>query len=86
MAQVICRRPGNLKMTLTVKITAKELELLCGLASDQLFHREYIDARLHGFESNPAELSLGKKLVERLRLLTDRAKRSPLPRRNGAAA
>jgi hypothetical protein len=73
-------------MTLTVKLTEKELELLCGLASNQLFRREYIDARLPGFESNPAELSLGKQIVERLRLLTDRAKRSPLPRRNGAAA
>jgi hypothetical protein len=74
------------KMTLTLKLTAKELELLCGLASHQLFRREFIDARLPGFESNPAELSLGKQLIERLRMLTDRAKRVPLPRRNGAAA
>ena len=59
-------------MTLTVKLTAKELELLCGLASHQLFRREFIDARLPGLESNPAELSLGKKLIERLRMLTDR--------------
>ncbi len=73
-------------MTLTLKLTAKELELLCGLASSQLFRREYIDARLPGFQSNPAELSLGKQLVERLRMLTDREKRLPLPRRNGAAA
>jgi hypothetical protein len=73
-------------MTLTVKLTAKELELLCGLASHQLFRREFIDARLPGFESNPAELSLGKKLIERLRMLTDREKRTPLPGRNGAAA
>ena len=33
------------KMTLTVKLTAKELELLCGLASHQLFRREFIDAQ-----------------------------------------
>jgi hypothetical protein len=73
-------------MTLTVKLTAKELELLCGLASNQLFRREYIDGRLPGFESNPAELMLGKQLVERLRGMTDRAKRLPLPLRKGAAA
>jgi hypothetical protein len=73
-------------MTLTVKLTSKELELLCGLASLQLFHREFIDARLPGFESNAAELCLGKQLVERLRSMTDRAKKLPLPRRNGAAA
>jgi len=73
-------------MTLTLKLTAKELELLCGLASNQLFRREFIDARLPGFQSNPAELSLGKQLIERLRMLADRAKRVPLPRRNGAAA
>jgi hypothetical protein len=74
------------KMTLTLKLTAKELELLCGLASHQLFRREYIDARLPGFESNPVELGLGKQLIERLRMLTDRAKRAPLARKNGAAA
>jgi len=73
-------------MTLSVKLTAKELELLCGLASHQLFRREYIDARLPGFQADPAELSLGKQLVERLRMLTDRAKRLPLPRGNGTAA
>jgi len=74
-------------MTLTLKLTSKELELLCGLASHQLFRREFIDARLPGFQSNPAELSLGKQLIERLRMLTDRAKRMPpLPKRNGAAA
>jgi len=65
-------------MTLTVKLTPKELELLCGLASHQLFHLEFIDARLPGFESNPAELSLGKQLIGRLRTMTDRAKRIPL--------
>jgi hypothetical protein len=64
-------------MTLiTVKLTAKELELLSSLASDQLFRREFIDPRLPGHKSDPAELSLGKKLVERLRFMTDRAKRS----------
>lgn len=72
-------------MTLiTVKLTAREVELLTTLASDQLFRREFIDPRLPGYKSNPADLSFGKKLVERLRLMADRAKRMPLPRRNGA--
>jgi hypothetical protein len=73
-------------MTLiTVKLTSQELELLTTLASDQLFRREFIDSRLPGFKSNPADVSLGKKLVERLRLMTDRAKKAPLPKKNGVA-
>jgi len=72
-------------MTLiTVKLTAKELQTLTSLASDQLFRREFIDPRMPGYKSNPAELNLEKKLVERLRLIADREKRMPLPRRNGA--
>ena len=65
-----------------VKFTVKELELLGSLASDQMFRREFIDARLPGFKSNAAELSLGKQLVERLRTNMDRALRAkPAPRR-----
>ena len=59
---------------ITVKFTAQELELLRSLASDQLFRREFIDSRLPGNKFSPADVSLGKKLVERLRLMTDRAK------------
>jgi hypothetical protein len=69
----------------TVKLSARELELLTTLASDQLFRREFIDPRLPGYKFNPAELDLGKKLVGRLRTMTDRAKGITLPRRNGAA-
>lgn len=58
---------------ITIKFTAKELELLSSLASDQLFRREFIDPRLPGYKSNTADLRLGKQLVERLRLLTSRA-------------
>ena len=43
---------------ITVKFTAKELELLSSLASDQLFRREFIDSRLPSHKSNPAELGL----------------------------
>jgi hypothetical protein len=74
-------------MTLiTVKLTAKELDLLATLASDQLFRREFIDPRMPGYKSDPADVGLGKKLVERLRFLADRGcvKRMVLPKRNGA--
>lgn len=70
---------------ITLKLTAKEIELLGSLASDQLFRREFIDPRLPGHKSNPADLSLGKQLVERLRLTAERAKGLPVPRKNGAA-
>lgn len=63
---------------ITVKLTAIELELLSSLASDQLFRREFIDPRFPGYRSNPAELSLGKELVKRLQLMTDRARGLPL--------
>lgn len=54
---------------ITVKLTAKELDLLTSLASDQLFRREFIDPRLPGFKANSGEVAFGKALVERLRLL-----------------
>jgi hypothetical protein len=64
-------------MTLiTVKLTAKELQLLTSLASDQLFRREFIDPKMPGYRSNPEDVSLGKKLVERLRLKVDPDKNS----------
>jgi hypothetical protein len=60
---------------ITVKLTVTEFDLLSNLASDQLFRREFIDPRRPDYKSNPAEVILGKKLVVRLRGLTDRAKR-----------
>ncbi len=76
---------GKNEMTLiNVKFTQTELELLTSLASDELFRREFIDARLPGYKSNAAELNLGKQLVERLRLTSNPGKRIALPRRNGA--
>jgi hypothetical protein len=65
---------------ITVKLTEQELRLLTSLASDQLFRREFIDPKMPGNKFNPAELSLGKKLVERMRLLADRAKKEPSSR------
>jgi hypothetical protein len=58
---------------ITIKLTDQELGLLTNLAADQLFRREFIDPKMPGYKFNPGELSLGKKLVERLRQITDRA-------------
>ncbi len=72
-------------MTLiNLKLSTREIDLLITLASDQLFRREFIDPKLPGYQANPEELSLGKKLVERLRLSTCRTKKTPLAARNGA--
>jgi hypothetical protein len=70
---------------ITLKFTAQELELLSSLAADQLFRREFIDPRMPGYKPNPGDLSLGKKLVERLRVAADQANKNlPAPKRNGA--
>jgi len=71
---------------ISVKFTTYEIELLSSLASDQLFRREFIDSRLPGFRSNPTDLSLGKKLVERMRLTADRVKKVPASKRIGTHA
>lgn len=68
---------------ISVKFTARELELLSSLASDQLFRREFIDPRIPGHKLNPLDLNLGKKLVERLRLKADRMNKVPLLKKNG---
>jgi len=71
---------------ITIKLTARELELLGSLASDQLFRREFIDSRLPGYTSNPGDLNLGKQLVERFRILMERAKGATvIPRRKAPA-
>jgi hypothetical protein len=61
---------------ITLRLTANELELLSSLAADQLFRREFIDPRFPGYKANPAELTAGKTLVERLREMTHSAKGS----------
>jgi len=71
---------------ITLKLTPEELDLLTSLASDQLFRRQFIDPRMPGYKSNPAELKIGKQLVERLRQMADQAKGAPISRRNGATA
>ena len=71
---------------ITVKLTPEELDLLTALASDQLFRRQYIDPRMPGYKSNPAEVRQGKELVERLRQMADQAKGTPVSKRNGTTA
>jgi hypothetical protein len=66
--------------SITLKLTDQELGLLTNLAADQLFRREFIDPRMPGYKFNPGELSLGKKLVERLRQLTERAANARMPK------
>jgi hypothetical protein len=56
---------------ITLKLTVEEISLLASLASDQLFRREFIDPRMPGYKSNPAEVSFGKALVVRLRAVVD---------------
>ncbi|MEO7649981.1 MAG: hypothetical protein ABIZ80_05905 [Bryobacteraceae bacterium] len=54
---------------MTLKLTPEELKLLVSLASDQLFRKEFIDPRMPGYRPNSEELSLGKSLIGRLRLM-----------------
>jgi len=56
---------------MTLKLTLEELKLLATLASDQLFRRQFIDPKMPGYRTNPAEITLGKALIARLRLILD---------------
>ena len=56
---------------ITLKLTIKELEILAGLASDQLFRREFIDPKMPGYKSNSGDISMAKAVVSRLRGLLD---------------
>ena len=50
-------------------VTVEELRLLASLAADQLFRRQFIDPRMPGYKGSPEEVSLGKALVVRMRLI-----------------
>jgi hypothetical protein len=54
---------------ITLKLTVAELKLLTALAADQLFHKEFIDPRMPGHQTDRNELALGKALVGRMRLI-----------------
>jgi hypothetical protein len=51
------------------EISQPELSLLITLLSDQLFRREFIDPKMPGYKGDPAELTMGKELVLRLKSL-----------------
>lgn len=53
---------------ITLRFTVTELNILLGLATDQLFRREFIDSKIPGCALDGAELDLGKQLVRRMRL------------------
>ena len=57
--------------TVTVKLTTNEMELLIALAADQLFRREFIDPRMPGHVTNTGDISLGKSLISRFRMILD---------------
>jgi len=71
---------------ITLKLTTNELALLTTLASDQLFRREFIDPKMPGYRVNSGELSLGKELVQRLRLIADRTSKVAILRRHATGA
>ena len=72
--------------SITVKFTPEELKILCSLASDQLFRREFIDPSFPGHKSNSGDLRLGKQLLERLRSVTPRANGAPMANAARASA
>ncbi len=43
------------------------MDILCSLAADQLFRREFIDKGFPGYQLNKADLGIGKNVVDRLR-------------------
>jgi hypothetical protein len=63
-------------------LTLDELRLLSSLASDQLFRRQYIDPKMPGYKGSPEEVTIGKALVGRMRMILDETHNiaSPLPR------
>ena len=65
------RTNGNRAKRITLELTADELKLLATLVSDQQFRREFIDPKMPGYKLNPAELSMGKSLLNRLRAMVD---------------
>lgn len=65
---------------LKFEVTQQELLLLITLMSDQLFRREFIDPKMPGYKGDPAELTMGKELVLRLKSVIREASESPTSR------
>jgi hypothetical protein len=68
---------------MNLKLTLEELKLLATLASDQSFRRQFIDPKMPGFRTNPGEITLGKALVARLRLILDEDAPKKIPSTTG---
>jgi len=56
-----------------IEVTVQELSLVTTLMSDQLFRREFIDPKMPGYKTVPAELALGKDLVLRFKSMVRQA-------------
>jgi hypothetical protein len=69
-----------------LEVTLQELLLVTTLMSDQLFRREFIDPKMPGHKGDPAELSMGKELVLRLRSMIRQASDSAAVSASGRAA
>ena len=70
---------GPSKKKLVLDLTPDEAKLLTSLASDQLFRKEFIDPKMPGFRPNPGEMSMGKSILGRLRLLVEQGSPKKLP-------
>jgi len=53
---------------INLRFTLAELEILLGLATDQLFRREFIDSKIPGCRLDVSALDVGKQLVQRMKL------------------
>jgi hypothetical protein len=62
---------------MTLELSLEELRLLASLASDQLFRREFIDPKMPGYKGDPAEVTSGKALVVRLKLMINQGLAAP---------
>jgi len=69
-----------------LEVTLQELLLVTTLMSDQLFRREFIDPKMPGYKGDPAELSMGKELVLRLRSMIQQVSDSAAVSAPGRAA
>jgi hypothetical protein len=58
-------------------VTVEDLTLLASLASDQLFRRQFIDPKMPGYKGSPEDVTRGKALVGRMRLIIDEGVHRP---------
>jgi hypothetical protein len=52
---------------LSLQLTVDELEVLLPLASDQLFHNEFIDIKMPGFHKNIEQIRSAKAVISRIK-------------------